>query len=203
MGDTPYLKFLFRLYWAVVALAHANLVFGQEISLDGVARLTWTDGRESVEWSGVAISEDRVLTCEHHNKTGDVRIEFATEGKTRVSVPGRIIKVNDSMDLSLISYEAPGWASVRFYGIDDVKANGEIRGYLRGSAVTRRAPRGREGITFGGRPMVEVLAVTESGMSGSPLLVEGSVCGILLGGANDGVSHCVSPATIREFLKGE
>jgi hypothetical protein len=51
--------------------------------------------------------------------------------------------------------------------------------------------------------MVEVLAVTESGMSGSPLLIEGSVCGILLGGADDGVSHCVSPVTIREFLKGE
>jgi hypothetical protein len=107
------------------------------------------------------------------------------------------------MDLSLISYEAPGWASVRFYGVDDIKANGEIRGYLRGSAVISRAPPGRSGITFSGRPMVEVLAVTESGMSGSPLLIEGSVCGILLGGADDGVSHCVSPVTIREFLEGE
>lgn len=188
---------------AIEIMNHA--CFGQEVVLDGVARLTFTDGPRSSEWSGVAISEDTVLTCEHHNHSGKVRIEFCVDqhgSPDRVCVEGQIVKVNDAMDLSLISYRAPKWARVRFYRLNAVEGNGQIKGFLRGQPVIRKASPGRRGIRFNGRLMVEVNAITDSGMSGSPLIVNDDVSGILLGGDSGGISHCVSVGTVRSFLEG-
>lgn len=175
----------------------------QTLELDAPCVIYKIDGPERVDWCGVALSRTTIVTCAHHGKTGDVRVEFPVGrygSANRVSLPGRIVKSDKVKDLSLITYEAPAWAVVRRVRIGRVKGQPELQAFLRGSVASRRPKLGRTGLVVDGFPVVEILADCDSGMSGSPL-IEGDILGGILIGSGGGVSHMVDPETIRGFLE--
>ena len=175
----------------------------QTVELDAPCLIYKAEEQERSDWCGVAISRTTILSCGHHRKTGDVRVEFPVGrygSAERISFPARVVRLDQKRDLSLISYEAPEWASVRLVKLGQVKGPAEVRGFLRGSVASRRGNLGRTDLKVDGFPVVEIVTTCESGMSGSPL-IEGDTLGGILIGSGGGVSHMVDPETIEKFLE--
>ena len=175
----------------------------QTVELDAPCWIYKAEKDERSDWCGIAVSRTVIVSCGHHGKTGDVRVEFPIGrygSAERVSLPAKVVKLDRKRDLSIISYEAPPWASVRLVRIGRAKGPVEVRGFLRGSHAFRKTKVGREGLIVDGFPVVEILTDCESGMSGSPLM-EGDTLGGILIGSGGGVSHMVDPETIKEYLR--
>ena len=188
--------------YLILALCIATSCSAQDA--DGICQITkYADDGTTTQWCGVAISKDRVLSCGHHRSTGDVRIEFCLGeygSPYRVVVPGKILRADTKRDLSILSYEAPPWMRLRTYVVGRPKGQPSIRGFLRGSCEVRQGLPGREGLKVDGFIVREILTDCQQGLSGSPLVSGYTVGGILIG-SGDGVSHCVSPETILEWLE--
>lgn len=185
----------------VLSLTHDVTVFGQE--LDGICSITAFEKGGTSTWCGVAISGTEVITCAHHRTDGPVRLEFCVSehgNTTRVTVPGEITRSDRLRDLSLIRFSTPRWLRVRSYVVGRVKGRPAVKGFLNGSCEVREGTLGRKGSAVDGYEVVELNAVCQQGLSGSPL-VEGNTVGGILIGSGGGVSHLVSPETIREWLK--
>ena len=184
---------------AVLALCEAAC--GQE--LDGICSITAFEKTGTSTWCGVAVSDTEVITCAHHRVTGPVRLEFCVSehgNTTRVTVQGDVTRSDAKRDLSLIRFKTPAWLRMRSYVVGRVKGRPAIKGFLHGSCETREGPLGRTGLKVDGFEVVELRATCQQGLSGSPL-VEGNTVGGILIGSGGGVSHLVSPETIREWLK--
>lgn len=192
---------IFLLLLALIIFLGQSCVFGQD--LDGICRITWQQDSETREWCGVAISDTQVLSCGHHGVTGPVRLEFCV-GKhgesTRVSVPGVVYRSDVARDLSLIRYEAPTWAKVKVYRVGRLQGRAAVRGFLRGSCAVREGLPGRQGGKVDGFEVVELRVACEQGLSGSPLVEDQTVGGILIG-SGGGVSHLVDPGTIERWVE--
>ena len=175
----------------------------QTVELDAPCLIYKAEQDSRSDWCGVAISRTEILSCGHHRETGDVRVEFplGRYGSTeRLSLPATVVKLDQKKDLSLIRYEAPEWASIRLVKPGRVKGPSEVQGFLRGSVASRKGLLGRADLQVDGFPVVEIVAVCESGMSGSPL-IEGDTLGGILIGSGGGVSNMVDPETIKKFLE--
>lgn len=175
----------------------------QTVEVDAPCWIYKAEQSERSDWCGVAVSRSVIVSCGHHGKTGDVRVEFpiGKYGSTnRISVPAIVVKLDRQRDLSIISYEAPQWVWVRPVKIGRVKGPAEVRGFLRGSNASRKTKLGRAGLVVDGFPVVEILTDCESGMSGSPLM-DGDTLGGILIGSGGGVSHMVDPETIEAYLR--
>lgn len=171
--------------------------------LDGVCGITAFEKTGTSTWCGVAISDTEVITCAHHRVTGPVRLEFCVSehgNTTRVTVPGDIVRSDRLRDLSLIRFKTPAWLRMRSYVVGRVKGRPAIKGFLDGSDEVRQGPLGRTDLTVDGFNVVELNVTCQTGLSGSPL-VEGDTVGGILIGSGGGVSHLVSPETIKEWLK--
>lgn len=187
----------------LLLLLLAQPAFGQTLVLDAPCAIYHSDAESSSSWCGVALSRSVILSCGHHGKTGEVRVEFPIGNygsQDRVSLPARVLRSGGKRDLSVLQYDLPVWAEMREVKLGRVKGRPTIRGFLRGSNATREATLGRDGLEVDGFPVVEILATCEPGMSGSPLL-EGDTLGGILIGSGGGVSHLVDPETIRRFLE--
>ena len=184
----------------ILSLTHDATVFGQE--LDGICSITAFEKTGTSTWCGVAISDTEVITCAHHRVTGPVRLEFCVSehgNTTRVTVQGDVTRSDVKRDLSLIRFKAPAWLRMRSYVVGRVKGRPAIKGFLHGSCETREGSLGRTGLTVDGFEVVELRVTCQTGLSGSPL-VDGNTVGGILIGSGGGVSHLVSPETIKEWL---
>ena len=185
----------------ILVLTHDVTVFGQE--LDGICSITAFEKTGTSTWCGVAVSDTEVITCAHHRVTGPVRLEFCVSehgNTTRVTVQGDVTRSDAKRDLSLIRFKTPAWLRMRSYVVGRVKGRPAIKGFLHGSCETREGPLGRTGLRVDGFEVVELRVTCQQGLSGSPL-VEGNTVGGILIGSGGGVSHLVSPETIRGWLK--
>lgn len=166
--------------FAIVALC--NAACGQEF--DGVCRLSGP----TAQWSGVAISDTQILTVAHHNQTGDLRAEFP-EGShgsfNRMGVKARVIRSDSKKDLSLLSYEAPAWLKIKTYPISREKGKGTVRGFIGDQPLSSPVRVIRTDGVINGYPVISMKAPdleyldTLSGMSGSPILTDNGVRGIM------------------------
>lgn len=191
---------LFVVFIAVVTFCF-GIACGQEV--DGICQITHETDNGSTRWCGVAISDKEVLTCAHHRVTGSVRIEFCAEkhgSPYRISVPGRIVRSDVKRDLSLIRYEIAPWMRMRSYVVGWPKGQAAIKGFLGSSCEVREGLPGRKGLEVEFFPVVEIRTTCQQGLSGSPLVHDYTVGGILIG-SGGGVSHCVSPETILDWLE--
>lgn len=171
--------------------------------IDGICSITAFEKGGTSTWCGVAISDTEVITCAHHRVTGHVRLEFCVSeygNTTRVTVQGEVTRSDRLRDLSLIRFKTPQWLRMRYYVVGRVKGRPAVKGFLNGSCEVREGTLGRKGLTVDGYEVVEFNAMCQQGLSGSPLIEGGTVGGILIG-SGDGVSHLVSPETIKEWLK--
>jgi hypothetical protein len=194
------LEFAFQVMLiAALILALVDHCNGQEF--DGVCRLS-VGGKQ---WSGVAISEDRILTVAHHGETGIVRAEFAeTEhgAFNRIGIQATILKSNRKADLSLLGYSSPKWAKIRTYQVKARKSDRvRIRGYVGMSPriyegdVSKRGPYMVEGFR-----VLTIDCPAVSGMSGSGVFADEGIVGIQFGGTRDH-TDAVTVETIQMFLK--
>lgn len=179
--------------------------YGQTV--DGVCRLV----TPTLQWSGVAISDSEVLTVEHHNlRPGEkVRIEFPVDrhnGEVRVSIVGEVAKVDDAMDLSLIRYSAPKWLKVKSYELSPSRIplrkreKVEIRGFIWDQAMLTNATLFTDDRTVRGHVINTFNAQAVQGMSGSPVIFQGSLVGIQFGG-DKRVTDAVTVRTVETFLR--
>lgn len=171
--------------------------------LDGICSITAFEKSGTSTWCGVAISDSEVITCAHHRITGPVRLEFCVSehgNTTRVTLQGDVTRSDVKRDLSLIRFKTPAWLRMRSYVVGRVKGRPAIKGFLHGSCEVRQGPLGRTDLTVDGFMVVELGVTCQQGLSGSPL-VEGNTVGGILIGSGGGVSHLVSPETIKEWLR--
>lgn len=185
----------------VLSLTHDVTVFGQE--LDGICSITAYEKTGTSTWCGVAISDTEVVTCAHHRVTGPVRLEFCVSehgNATRVTLPGTVVRSDTKRDLSFIQFKTPEWLRMKSYLVGPVKGRPKVKGFLNGSCEVRQGPFGAKGVTVDGFEVVELRVTCQQGLSGSPL-VEGNTVGGILIGSGGGVSHLVSPKTIKEWLR--
>lgn len=174
--------------------------FAAAQDFDGICYLT-ANGKS---WSGVAISDKIVLSVAHHGETGEVRVEFP-EGRhgafNRLSVKARVIKADRRKDLSVLSYEAPAWATIESYPITELPDRAVIRGFVQGNPLELDCR------VIGRQTMIDgyvcntLRGKATQGMSGSPLVVDGGTAGIQIGGTSTTID-AVSAETIRLFLEG-
>lgn len=180
--------------WAICYAA-----FGQEF--DGICRLTV----EGKQWSGVAISKDRILTVAHHNETGIVRAEFAEKEHgafNRLGIQAKIIRSNKLADLSLLEYNCPQWAAVKVYPVKRLApAKVSIRGYVQSSPRNYLDKTLIEGsASADGYNLLEIKTEAISGMSGSGIFADGYVIGIQSCGGKES-TFAADMDSIEAFLK--
>jgi len=183
-----------------VAMLLASQAYGQQI--DGIGWIVKHNGDQIIDWCGVAISDRHILTCGHHEQTGNVRIEFCAEkhgSEVRLIVPGTIIATDMNRDLSVIEYKAPKWAKIKHYKIGRAKKSPAVTGFLSGVCQVRPAKFSQRKPLRNGYPIIELHVDVQVGMSGSPLLEDDMICGILTG-THRGLSDCVDPQVIADFL---
>lgn len=171
--------------------------------IDGICNITAFEKGGTSTWCGVAISDTEVITCAHHRITGPVRLEFCVSehgNTTRVTVQGEVTRSDRLRDLSLIRFKTPQWLRMRSYVVGRVKGRPAIKGFLNGPCEVREGTLGRKGVVVDGYEVVELNATCQQGLSGSPL-IEGRTVGGILIGSGGGVSHLVSPETIKEWLR--
>jgi hypothetical protein len=183
-----------------VAVLLTGPSYGQQI--DGIGWIVKHNGDQIVDWCGVAVSDRHIVTCGHHEQTGDVRIEFCAEkhgNEVRLIVPGTIIATDMNRDLSVIEYRAPKWAKIKHYKVGRAKKSPVITGFLRGVCQFRPAKFSQRKLNRNGFQIIELHVDVQVGMSGSPLLEDDMLCGILTG-TNQGGSDCVDPQVITEYL---
>ena len=174
--------------------------FAAAQDFDGICYLT-ANGKS---WSGVAISDKIVLSVAHHGETGDVRVEFP-EGRhgafNRLSVKAQVIKADRRKDLSVLSYEAPAWASIESYPITELPDRAVIKGFVQGDPLELDCKVVRRDTMIDGYVCNTMHGKAVMGMSGSPLVVDGGTAGIQIGGTSTTID-AVSVETIRLFLEG-
>jgi len=195
---------MFRKVMFALAMVLTSQAFAQQA--DGICWIykTFDDGT-IVDWCGVAVSDQHIASCGHHGVSGDVRVQFCIEkhgSKFTLNVPGKIVATDMTPDLSVITFEMPKGFKVKSYGrIGRAKKNPEVIGYLMGKAEVRRGPIGRVGNLRNGLPITEVQLIATEGMSGSPLIEDGVLCGILTGtDKRRGTSDYVDPQVLADFL---
>jgi len=182
-----------------------GMACGQEF--DGVCRLSGP----TAQWSGVAISDTQILTVAHHNQTGDLRAEFP-EGFhgsfNRMGVKARVIRSDSRKDLSLLSYEAPAWLKIKTYPISREKGQGTVRGFILDQPLSSPVRVFRTDGSVNGYPVISMKAPalehldTLSGMSGSAILTDKGVRGIVFGQIQEEERvEVVSIETILLFLE--
>lgn len=191
---------MFRVITFAVAMLLSAQSNGQQI--DGIGWIVKQNGNQIVDWCGVAVSDRHIVTCGHHEQTGAVRIEFCVEkhgDAVRLIVPGTIIASDMNRDLSVIEYKAPKWAKIKHYRVGRAKRAPVVTGFLSGVTQARPAKLSPRKTRRNGYPIVELHVDVQVGMSGSPLIEDGMICGILTG-THNGVSDCVDPEVITEYL---
>lgn len=176
-------------------------VSGQE--LDGICRLS-TDG---MQWSGVAISETKILTVAHHKlRVGQVvRAEFGIGQHgafERVSVKARIRKSDVKKDLCLLDFDTPKFLKVKAYPVGRLQAKvsrTRISGYIMDQPMQLEVPListigqtdGVRVFTFHGKGV--------AGMSGAPAMQQGRVVAVQFGGGPAAID-AASDESIQEFV---
>lgn len=195
------LLFVLLGYFTFVVMS--NAAKAQEF--DGICRLI-ASGENGYKktWSGVAISSTEILTVAHHGETGIVRAEFPEKhGEfTRLGVKARVLRSDKGKDLSLLSYEAPSWASVRAYEGVSLPDRVTIRGFVGDEPVTLQCPVFVRNRTVTGYRVETLSGRAIQGMSGAPLLTDEGIAGIQFGGTPE-LIDAVSVDTIRLFLEGK
>lgn len=163
----------------------------------------------SSKWSGIAINDNQILTCAHHESVDDIVAKFATNNGL-ISVNCSLIKSDRARDLSLLSYVKPESVDLQNVKIVDYYAS-NISGYISGEDsntinVNTRIGSGDKILKVSMRgvkqlPLSGDNSYTEIfGMSGSPVLtINGDICGILWGGNSNDMS-AVDYDTIIKFL---
>lgn len=161
------------------------------------------------KWSGIAISDNRILTCAHHRSTDNIIAQFSTSDGL-VDTDCTLIKSDSNKDISLLSYVKPD--NIEIKNIDVVNSYpSNVSGYLRGTeqntinVSTRMLGDRRLRVMSRGIKQLPLLGDNShtdiSGMSGSPILTaDGDVCGILWGG-NSGDMSAVDYDSIKQFLQ--
>lgn len=189
---------MLRLVFCFAFLLSAPAI-GEE--LDGVCRLSVS----GAQWSGVAISENRILTVAHHRlPVGTfVRAEFGIGRHgafDRVSVNARLLKNDIRKDLSLLEYGSPHL--VRPYRIGHTCNVGEtarIAGYIGDAPMELECLLTPTDGTVDGVKVLEFRGKAVSGMSGAAAIKDGSTVGIQFGGGDQSI-NAVSVESIREFM---
>jgi len=186
--------------WAMLAMS--SNAFGQD--LDGVCRLS-SLGKQ---WSGVAISDDRILTVAHHGlRPGDtIRADFGigSHGSfERVSLKAKLIKSDVRKDLSVLEYNRSRFV-VKSYPIGRECGKGDvvlIAGYIHDEAMQLRCPLTSLDTEVDMIRVLEFRGQGVSGMSGAPVLFDGRTAGVQFGGDST-VINAVRVEAIVEFLEG-
>lgn len=185
---------------AILAMSHN--AFGQD--LDGVCRLS-SLGKQ---WSGVAISDDKILTVAHHglNPGDTIRADFGigSHGSfERVSLKARLIKSDVRKDLSVLEYGRSGFV-VKSYPIGRECSRGDvvrIAGYIHDEAMQLSCQLVSLDTEVDMIQVLELRGQGVSGMSGAPVLFDGRTAGIQFGGGST-VINAVKVEAISEFLEG-
>jgi hypothetical protein len=183
-------------------LAMSSNAIGQD--LDGVCRLS-SVGKQ---WSGVAISDDKILTVAHHglNPGDTIRADFGigSHGSfERVSLKAKLIKSDVRKDLSVLEYSRSSFA-VKCYPIGQECSKGDvvlIAGYIHDEAMQLQCPLTSLDTEVEMIKVLEFRGQGVSGMSGAPVLFDGHTAGVQFGGGS-AVINAVTVEAIREFLEG-
>ena len=176
----------------------------QQYTAEGVCRIS----SDNAHWSGVVIGPGQILTCGHHQKKGPFKAEFRKGvGFDFVSVECKLVKTDEEMDLSLLSFEVTEKVRPRIYKLRKAKPD-RIWGFIRGeTAKTFRVfPYDAKIRRKNGYPSLKMRAegvtVSQHGMSGSPVFAGTDVTAIKWGGDGADV-YAVDYDTIQKFLSGE
>lgn len=173
--------------------------------LDGICRLS-SSGKQ---WSGVAISDSRILTVAHHglNQGDTIRADFGigSHGSfDRVSLKAKLIKSDRRRDLSILEYSRKGFA-VRSYPIGRECSTGDvalIAGYVHDGPMIVHCRLTSKDTEVDAIKVLEFKGQGVSGMSGAPVLFGGRTAGVQFGGSST-VINAVTVEAIREFLEGD
>jgi len=173
---------------------------------DGLCRLA----SNGFHWSGVAISDNTILTCAHHEQTAGFFAEFpvAFGGDQYCRVNCELIKTDNAADLSVLRYSLPALVTVNSYTLSPLAESAiEVPGYLSGMQPKRvkLRPNQKNGFMMQGKRLDsydgEGISSPQFGMSGSPLLTpDKSIAGIQSVGSGREVG-AIRLDTIREFLQ--
>lgn len=185
-----------------VMLVLSSGSFGQD--LDGVCRLS-SLGKQ---WSGVAISDDRILTVAHHglNPGDTIRADFGigSHGSfERVSLKAKLIRSDVRKDLSVLEYSRNSFG-IKSYPIGQECSKGDvvlIAGYIHDDAMQLRCPLTSLDTEVDMIKVLEFRGQGVAGMSGAPVLFDGCTAGVQFGGGST-IINAVKVEAIREFLEG-
>jgi hypothetical protein len=191
------------LLFAMLCFSGCCVTHAQE--LDGACRVYTNE----MQWSGVAIAHDQVLTVAHHGLGvgSEVNVELPVDrhsGDVRVSVRGKIKRLNIRADLCLVRITSKHAFKIRAYKLAGTSpftkgSKVKIRGYIMGEAMVSDVPfESGEGSVSGIR-VSSFRGQAVQGMSGAPVLRDDQVVGIQFGG-NASSIDAVTVEQIQGFL---
>ena len=174
------------------------------ISVDGVCLMN----ANGVVFSGVAISNNLILTCNHHFEDDGFYAKFPTTfgSEDFVQVSCKLLKRDKPADLCVLQYETPPLVTVKAYPVakkaaDAIVANGYYDGKQPKKLNVRRTQRDNNEASKIDFYFADGVTHRQVGMSGGPLLTgSGEVVGIKSRANDTGTVISVSHPTIVEFL---
>lgn len=172
---------------------------------DGVCRIRVGENK----WSGVAISEDLVLTVAHHDETEGFFVEFPSSfGSTNYArVSAELVSSNKDADLSILRINPPDLVTVQPYSLSSLPEDAiELPGYLSGRDPKKISIRNlrrivkADGFDFD-TYLGAGISSPQFGMSGSPLLTKEKQIAGLQSGGKGGEIVAIKLDTIRQFME--
>ena len=196
-----------RNVWLMLVLSGCCFVDARAQELEGACRIS----THNMQWSGVAVAQDQVLTIAHHGlpvgSAVHVELPMGTHGSdVRVSLKGKIRKINRRADLCLIAITSQNQFRIREYKVGSSgtlrkgqKPRVKIRGFILGQAMVSDV------VFVTDENKVEMIPVATfegqavQGMSGSPVVLDGQLVGIQFGGSDRHID-AVTIEQIGRFL---
>lgn len=172
---------------------------------DGVCRIRVGENT----WSGVAISQNLVLTVAHHDETEGFFVEFPSSfgSSTYARVSAELVSSNKDADLSVLRINPPNLVTVQPYSLSSLPQDAiELPGYLSGKDPKKISIRNlRKIVKASGFDFDTYLgsgiSSPQFGMSGSPLLTKEKQIAGLQSGGKGGEIVAIKLDTIRQFIE--